>query len=326
MKMNYKKTLLTCLKIIATAIPFILIFKQVDFMKLGPALNKVQWWAIPSILSSALLVMILQGTRWWILIRAFTNNLSFIRSISYHFSSSFYSLLIPNSLSQDVIRTVFASKQAGSIISWSSTWIAKILGIIISFGFSVYGLLLLSDTTIPQNVSIITGVLFGILILLIILSFSKNCTRFLRKFVNPLIPKKFLSWLENLREGIYQFRNKKLFLLIVFICTVVMQFIMIIGVVLLLYGISGKFYFTQCMAFIPLIEMICMAQPFTPNGIGVREALVAIMFKQLGLTSEQLGVYIIISNSTILLKFLGLIPIFYKFNDLPKNNLPETEK
>ena len=314
MKKTYKKIFWTILKIIATTIPLFLIFRQVDLLKLGPTLHKIQWWSIPVLLSTALISMILQGTRWWILIRAFTNKLSFVRSMGYHFSSSFYSMLIPNSLSLDVIRTVFASKQVGSIISWSSTWIAKILGIVVSFGFSVYGLILLSDPSIPQNIPVITGTLFVVLILLIILSFSKRCTRALRKVINPLIPKFFLSWIEDLREGIYQFRNKKSFLLIVFACTIIIQFVLIFGVTLLIYGITDKLYFTECMAFIPLIEMISMAQPFTPNGIGVREALIAIMFKMLGLTSEQLGIYIIISNLSILLKFLGVIPILFGFN------------
>lgn len=305
---------MTILKIFGISIPLFFIFKQIDLIKIGPAIQQVQWWAIPVLLFTGLVMMILQGMRWWILIRAFTNKLSLLRSMAYHFSSAFYSLIIPNSISQEIIRTVFATKQAGSIISWSSSWIAKILGIIVSLGFSICGLILLTGTGIPKNVTVIIGILFGVLLLTIILSFSKNCTRILRTILLPLIPKRFLGWIENLREGIYQYRNKKIALTIVFFCTVLVQLVMVVGIATLLFGITGTFYFTECMAYIPLIEMICMAQPFTPNGIGVREALVAIMFKQLGLTSEQLGIYIIISNMTILLKLLGVIPVLYGFN------------
>ena len=314
MKKTNVTILLTILKIIAIAIPLLLIFKQVDLSKIGSAIQQVRWWAIPVHLLTGLLMMILQGVRWWILIKAFTNKLSLLRSMAYHFSSIFYSLIIPNSISQEIIRTVFATKQAGSIISWSSSWIAKILGIIVSLGFSLCGLALLSGTGIPNSVTVIIIVLFGILLLTIILSFSKKSTRLLRKIFLPLIPKRFLGWIENFREGIYQYRNKKRSLVIVFFCTVLVQLIMVFGITALLFGITGRFYLTECMAYIPLIEMICMAQPFTPNGIGVREALVAIMFKQLGLTNEQLGIYIIISNLAILLKFLGVIPVLYGFN------------
>lgn len=74
-------------------------------------------------------------------------------------------------------------------------------------------------------------------------------------------------------------------------------------------GITGSFFPKECFAYIPLIEIISMAQPLTPNGMGVREALSAMMFKHLELSSEQLGVYILICNLIILMKLVGAIPI-----------------
>lgn len=313
MNKNHKKILLTILKILAVILSFILIFKNIDFSKIGPAVKHVQWWTIPVLFSTALCMTILQGVRWWLLIRAFTNKLSFIRSMAYHFSSLFYSLILPNSLSQDIIRSIYATRQTGSIISWSSTWIAKISGIIVSCGFSIYGLILLSGNELPKSILLITAIMFLVLLMLAYLSFSKRSTRILRKIVLPVIPKKFVAWLEEFREGIYQFKNKKLTLLIVFACTILIQLIFITGITFLISGITGNMYFAECAAFMPLIEIISVAQPFTPNGIGVREALVAIMFRNLGLTTEQLGIYVIISNMAILVKLLGVIPILKGF-------------
>lgn len=60
----------------------------------------------------------------------------------------------------------------------------------------------------------------------------------------------------------------------------------------------------------PLIEIISMVQPFTPNGVGGggRRALCRSCSPQLDLSSDRLGIYIVISNLTILLKLLGAIP------------------
>jgi uncharacterized membrane protein YbhN (UPF0104 family) len=58
----------------------------------------------------------------------------------------------------------------------------------------------------------------------------------------------------------------------------------------------------------PIIEMISMAQPFTPNGMGVREALTTLMFQHLGLSKEQLGIYIILTLSSTLLRLIGAGP------------------
>lgn len=81
---------------------------------------------------------------------------------------------------------------------------------------------------------------------------------------------------------------------------------------MLIGGITGSFFINECFAYIPLIEIISMAQPLTPNGMGVREALAAIMFKHLQLSSEQLGIYILVGNMAILLKLVGAIPIIYE--------------
>jgi uncharacterized protein (TIRG00374 family) len=256
-------------------------------------------------------MMFFQCLRWWVLIRAFTKNLSFFRSLAYHFSSSFYSLIIPNSLTQEIIRSVFATKQTGSIISWSSTWISKIIGIITSLAFSLYGLYFLGNIGIPKSVLNLMLLLLLLFILISTLSFSKSITSRFRFIIKKIVPLKAYSWLEKFREGVYQYKCKKRWILLSALFTLAMQFTFISGVSILIYGITGKSYFLECMAYMPIIEMICMIQPLTPNGIGIREGLVALMFKHLELTGEQLAVYIIISNLTILIKLLGIIPVLF---------------
>jgi uncharacterized membrane protein YbhN (UPF0104 family) len=102
-----------------------------------------------------------------------------------------------------------------------------------------------------------------------------------------------------------------------FSATVITQMLLLGAVSILLFSITGNFFFLEVIAFIPLIEMISMAQPFTPGGIGVREALIAVMFKQLHLSDENLATYIILSNLTIFLKLLGAIPVL--MNSLRKS-------
>jgi uncharacterized membrane protein YbhN (UPF0104 family) len=146
----------------------------------------------------------------------------------------------------------------------------------------------------------------------IILSFTKKVSRPVRNLLLKYVPQLSFAWFENLREGIYRFRNKKKALVLSLFVTILTQLLMLAGVAILLKGITGQAFFVQVVAFIPLIEMISMAQPFTPGGIGVREALVAVMFKHLNLTTEQLAVYVVISNASILLKLTGVVPVIYK--------------
>jgi len=273
--------------------------------------------------------MFLQGLRWWILLRAFSKKLSFLQSIAYHFSSLFYSLVLPNSTAQEVVRTVFVSKHAGAAVSWSAAWVCKITGLIVSFALSVYGLMTISGSGISKGIFNAAIGLFVVICILFGLSFSKKLTTPFRKTAQKLIPLKYLSKAENLREGIYQFRNKKLYLLTATLVTILAQLLVIISVSVVIKGITGSSYIIQCIAFIPLIEIISMAQPITPNGVGVREALIALMFNHLQLSSEQLSVYIIISNLAILMKLVGAIPVLYGMIFKPetkKNRLTKTSE
>jgi uncharacterized protein (TIRG00374 family) len=259
----------------------------------------------------AFLGLLFQGIRWWILIFAFTNKLTFIRSMAIHFSSAFYSLILPNSTVQEIVRTVYATKTTGYVIGWSSAWLCKIMGVAISFSLSAAGLIFLPSITIPHAALYIFYCLFILMCVALFLSFTKKFTRPVRKLITTRFPGLSIEWFEKLREGIYKYRDKKKMLAISFITTFLAQFALLAGVSFLLFGITANPYIIEVIAFIPLIEMISMAQPFTPGGIGVREALIALMFQHLNLSSEQLAVYIVISNLSIFVKFTGLIPVTY---------------
>ncbi len=295
--------------IIAT---FFLIFRNVNFEKIGSSFSHIRWWTVYAFMFCAFSGVFFQGVRWWILIYAFTKKLTFIRSMVIHFSSAFYSLILPNSTVQEIVRTVYATKTTGYVIGWSSAWICKIMGIVISFSFSVAGLLLLPNISIPPAATYIIYVLFALMCIALALSFTKKITRPVRKIIINRFPKLPIEWFEKLREGIYRFRDKKRMLGLSFLATVMAQTSLLSGVCFLLYGITGNTYFLEVTAFIPLIEMISMAQPFTPGGIGVRDALIALMFQHLNLTTEQLAVFLVVNNLSILVKLTGLVPVVYE--------------
>jgi uncharacterized protein (TIRG00374 family) len=271
----------------------------------------VQWWTVPLLFSVVFTAMVLQGVRWWILVRAFTDRLPFLQSLAVHFKSLFYSLFLPNSTVQEIVRSVVAIKHIGAVTSWSSAWINKITGVLVSYLFSMYGLVLLSLSSdgLPKGIVIGVLVIFIIMVILVLLSFSKRMTRPFIPVLNMLIPDKFTAFLHRLRDGIYRFRNHRKTMLMAAAVTVMVQALLVVGVAFVIKGVTGRLFLSECFAFIPLIEMISMAQPFTPNGVGVRDALVALMFNHLGLTPEQLGTYIIIGNMSLLLKLTGIVPV-----------------
>jgi len=153
---------------------------------------------------------------------------------------------------------------------------------------------------------------FCILIILLgIVSFSKSITAPIRRKAASIIPAKALATIENIREGVYQYRHKKKEMFFTLILTLFIQLILVLNASLLIKGISGRFFFWECLAFMPIIEIASMSVPITPSGMGIRETLIALMFKHVGLSNEQLGIYIFIVFSANSLRLVGAIPVFF---------------
>lgn len=262
--------------------------------------------------------MFLQGVRWWMLLKAFIPAISFSRVMSSHFSGIFYSIILPTSAAQDVVRSVLISKDNDYGISWGSTWVSRILGLLTLVILSIYGLFCIDKRSLPQSFFISVITIFLILVLLFFLSFSKKITSPFRDLIGKLVPSKITTVIENIRQGVYIYRDKKKTLFWVFLVTMFIQLLLVGSTCLVLVGISGRFFVFECLAYIPLIEIISMSVPITPSGLGIRELLIKVMFAQIGLSNEQLGVYITLGFLSISLKLVGGVPVL--FNLLKKEN------
>jgi len=301
------------LKYIIAIIPFIWIYFHINIHSMLVACQKMAHWTLPLYTVVILLSMILQGVRWWMLTRAFIPTLSLKKIMSCHFAGLFYSIVIPGNASQDIVRAVMVSKENDYAIIWGATWISRLLGLIALAVLALWGLFAIDQKLLPSGFlpSMISA--FIVLFVLLLLSFSKRTTSPIRLFVSKFIPQKFLTIIENIRQAIYLYKSQLGTVFIVGIVTLIMQLILIFAACIAIYGITGKLFIYECIAFTPIIELLCIAIPITPNGLGIRESLLGLMFLHLGLSPEQLGVYILFSFYSISMKLLGGIPILLGF-------------
>ena len=266
------------------------------------------WWILPFLVVTILGSMFLQGMRWWMLLKAFIPRISFWKVMKSHFTGLFYSIILPTSAAGDFVRAILISQENSYSVSWGSTWVSRILGILALGILSIFGLLFLDRNSLPPGFSVSVISLFFLLAILIFLSFSKKVTRHFRSLVNRLFPAKLSLIVENIRQGIYVYRQKKRALISVLLFTIFIQLVIVGITSVLIAGITGKFLFFECLAYIPLIEMLTMSIPLTPNGLGIREMLLKFMFNYVGLSNEQVGVYILLGFIAISLKLVGGIP------------------
>lgn len=299
-------------RVLLAAAPFFWIISRVDLKELLSAISHTSWWTLPVLLANTLLLMLLQGIRWWLLLRAFLSDLRLGETLSYHFKSLFYSIVLPTSAAQDVVRAMLISRAHSYSIAWGAAWVGRLQGVIVLTIFALSGVLFVGKDILPKH--LLPVLLLSILgaFALVLISFSKNITRPIRNIISPILPAKFSATLHNIRQGVYSYRSKKKAIAVTLILTIITQFFFIVNAGILIYGIANTFPIFSLLAFIPAIEIICLTLPLTPSGIGIREALSVIMFEFIGLSEEHLLIYVVLSSATILLKLIGAIPILYE--------------
>ncbi len=311
--MTLKKISFNILKLTVIVLPFIWILTRLEFKDLGKAISEVAWWTIPVLVFNILLSFFLQGFRWWVLLRGPLKTLGLGTTLRYHYYGIFYSIVLPGSAAQDVVKGALISRHYDYSQVWGATWTFKLLGLISLILMSVYGFSTIdygaySAQRIPTEYIYIFVFL---IIILTILSFSKRVTRPLRVIFSRLLPKRVITIIENIRQGVYQYKSMPLRLTISVLLGILTQSVLVLNSALVIRGITGTFYISECFAFIPIIEVLCMIIPLTPNGTGIRESLTAVMFRYLGLSAEQLAIYIALGLIPVLLKLVGAVSFIF---------------
>ena len=300
------------LKIAVAVIPFVWIMYQIDFSKLVVALRSTELWVFYSLAFFTIFLMFLQGVKWWMLLRAFIPHLPLSEVLSCHFKGIYYSLFLPTSAAQDVVRSVLLAQKNDYGVTWGATWLARISGLVVMLLLSFYGVITIDPESAPDGMLVIIGSVCGLVIILGTMSFSKRLTRIFNRLLSNFLPGKIIGTIEHIREGVYRYRSKKRCLINVMLLTLFIQTLFVVNAIFLIRGITGSFYVAECFAYVPLIELICLSVPLTPNGIGVRDGLSALMFRQVGLSMEELGTYVLISLGAVILKIVGGLPVLYE--------------
>lgn len=313
---NKLKGILFPIRYLIAVIPFIWIFNKIDFANLQNAFRNVAWWTIPWVIISAFTVIFLNGVRWWVLLRKFAPTLSFPKALKTHFVSAYYSIVLPTSFAQDATRIFITTKHVDYSVVWGASWIYKLIYFLTWTIIAAYGILTLNKEILPPEVYYVITSLIILLFILVAISFSKKFTSPIRSIISRYLPKKLMAIFENIRQGIYDYRNNRTDLIYSVVLTLLIQIIFLFGNSLVLYGITGNFYLIECFAYLPIIDITCMLLPLTPNGVGIRELLYLYMFTKIGSSKEELGVFVTFGLIAFLMKLTGGIPVV---TDIIKN-------
>ena len=299
------------LRAVAIVAPFVWIYAQLDYVELKGVLQRVPYWVLAMALLSPLIPMAMQAFRWWILLRTAVTDLSLWKTLECHFAASFYAMILPGASAQEVVRAFILSRHIDYAVVWGSTWLSKLLGLAGWMGIGLLGIAFEKQLLNlgSFNTHFLLFAAAAILSLALIASFSKRLTRPVRLLSERFAPKSLLKTLTVIRDAVYVFRTQHRALAYATITTFCIQFALIFGTAIVIYGVSGQFFFWPFAAILALIEVTIVVLPLTPGGIGLREGLMALLFTRIGIGTEEVGVYIALSFLGTLSRLVGGIPV-----------------
>jgi uncharacterized protein (TIRG00374 family) len=307
-----KKTALFILRAALVIAPIAWIYVRADAGSIAATLASA---SVPAIVGAAALTvvsMVLQGVRWWVLIRRFVPDLRLSRAVSVHLESVFYSIVLPSAVAQDVIKSVMLSKSHDPAVVWAASWLCRLVGFFALLSYSIAGVIYLGGDSLPPGFRAPLLSAVGVIALLCALSFSKRFTRPLGAIAARVAGRNTLTKAKKLRDGIYAFKRERLTLALTLVFSASIQYLVILCASLSVYAVSGKYLFAECLAFVPLVEIMAVSLPLTPGGVGIREALMALLFARLGFSNGQIASYVTISLMMSMTRLAGGIPVFWK--------------
>jgi len=316
-KTSAKKIALIILRAALVIAPIAWIYARADAGAIAAALASV---SAPAVACAAALVtfsMVLQGVKWWVLIRRFVPDLGAVKAVSAHLEGNFYSIALPSAIAQDVVKSVILSRSHSPRFIWASTWMAKLIGFFTLIFLSVAGAMYLENENFPAGFRPALIIAVAAITAMAAASFSKSLTRPLRAAAVKLAGPKITASAEKLRDGIYAFRHERATLAQTFLLSAAIQLLLVFNSSLVVYAVSGKFYFTECLAFVPLVEIMAISLPLTPGGVGIREALMALLFTRLGFSESQTAAYVTLSLMLSMTRLVGGIPVIWKYFKRP---------
>jgi uncharacterized membrane protein YbhN (UPF0104 family) len=312
-KASVKKAALLLLRAALVIAPIAWIYARADAKAIAATLASASVPAIACAAALTVVSMVLQGVKWWVLIRRFVPDLKMGRTVSVHLESVFYSIVLPSALAQDVVKSAMLSKNHDPAVVWAASWLGRLIGFLALLAYSLAGIACLGNDAIPPALRTPLFAAAGAIALLCVLSFSKSFTRPLGAVAAKVAGHKPLTAAKKLRDGIYAFRHERATLAAALAVSAAIQFLVVACTSLTVYAVSGKYFFAECLAFVPLAEIVAISLPLTPGGVGIREAgLTALLFSRLGFSDGQIASYVTISLLMSMTRLVGGIPVILK--------------
>ncbi|MBI2440825.1 MAG: flippase-like domain-containing protein [Lentisphaerae bacterium] len=258
---------------------------------------------------------VLSVIKWLLLLKIKGAHVTFWRLLVINFIGGFWGLVLPSSVSADIVRGYYLSKSTASVsLAVTSMVVDRFLGALSLILLGCLSAWLVGDTFGLAHTRLIAGSLAAVCALATALLFHNGFIHRVEKRINPQTAAgKVSGTVRQWLGACLEYRQYPATLAVSFLLTLFVQMlrVLVFYVIALSFGVvvSATYYFI----FVPLIMLLIML-PVSINGIGVREGSFVAFFQLLGVPSaEAFIISFAVSVLTTLITALGgLIYMFDK--------------
>ena len=274
---------------------------------------------------------ILSVSKWLLLLRAKGSPITFWRLLVINYIGGFWGLVLPSSVSADIVRGYYLSKSTANVsLAVTSMVIDRLMGALSLVFLGCFSIWMVGDTfgLVLVHARLIAASIAGGGALGIALLFHNDFIYWVdRRIIQRVADRKIIRQVRRWIVSCLQYRQYPQTLCMSFLLTMFVQIlrILVFYAVALSFGVhvSVTYYFI----FVPLM-MLLIILPVSINGIGVREGSFVAFFALVGVPSAQAFIisFVVSVLTTLMTAVGGIVYMFDKSAIKPMAVIPEQLK
>jgi len=281
-----KKLFTIILRISISVILLVFLFKQVDKKSLLEIIKNADKPILSLAFFISFLIYLLCLLRWQMLLKAAKIYLPLKRIIIAFAGGVFFSLFLPSSIGGDLVRSIDLAthtKKPREVVA--TVLLDRLSGyvglVIIALLAVIFGWKLIRDTSVLISITIITGILFIILLAL----FNNFLFSKINKLLHSPTAGKIKESLRNLHQEIHIFKQHKKIIANNLILSIIIQIIGPLAFYITALSLGIKTNIIYFFIFVPIIGAITLL-PISIGGLGLRDATTIYFFTKIGVSKD----------------------------------------
>ena len=272
---------------------------------------------------------ILSVSKWLLLLRAKGSPITFWRLLVINYIGGFWGLVLPSSVSADIVRGYYLSKSTANVsLAVTSMVIDRLIGALSLVFLGCVSVWMVGDTFGLVHARLIAASIAGVCALGIALLFHNDFIHWVdRRIIQRMTGMKIIRQVRRWIVSCLQYRQYPQTLCMSFLLTIFVQMLRI----LVFYAVAVSFgvhvSVTYYFIFVPLM-MLLIILPVSINGIGVREGSFVAFFTLVGVPSSQAFIisFVVSVLTTLMTAIGGIVYMFDKSAIKPMVVIPKQPK